>query len=151
MVRDQEPPVEAKLDTWKEDAAPSVEAPPAILVVEDDPDLLLLARSRLAAEGYGVIEAGSGADALAKLERPLPEIALVLLDLSLPDLDGEEVLARIRVTRPDLPVIVCSGRTEEELRDLRGASATVRKPYRWSSLLERVRAFVPGPAGDPNR
>lgn len=74
----------------------------AVLVVDDDPKSLKLVATRLTQEGYRVITAPSGKDALTmlKLEKP----GLVLLDIMMPQMDGIETLRRIKALEPDLPV-----------------------------------------------
>jgi DNA-binding response OmpR family regulator len=113
-----------------------------ILVVEDDPDVLALARRWLEREGYAVSHAADGAAALAALKNdPLPE--LVLLDVMLPKVDGFEALKRIRAdarTR-GLPVIMVTSFTRDKDvargREL-GANDYIVKPLAEVDFLERV-------------
>src|ERR1035441_10057632 len=87
-------------------AAPVVQGG-RILIVEDEPALLRALRINLRARGYDVATAPTGLEALAEAERQPPDA--VLLDLGLPDLDGTEVIRRLR-TWSTAPVIVLSGR-----------------------------------------
>ena len=100
-------------------------------------------RSRLEREGFAVVaEASSGADGIAAAKDHTPDV--VILDLGLPDLDGTEVLRRIR-NLSAVPVIVLSARHESddkiEALDL-GADDYVTKPFGVEELLARVRAAV---------
>jgi CheY-like chemotaxis protein len=81
-----------------------------ILVVDDEPPIRKLLRMGLGAHGYEVLEAPNGKTALELLGR---DPALVILDLGLPDIDGLELLGRIREARPTLPVVVLSSRGDE--------------------------------------
>ncbi len=116
-----------------------------ILVVEDDHDLALLLRRQLEAEGYQVLLAGSGEDALwlAREEQP----HLITLDIMLPDLDGFVVLERLKdspVTAP-IPVIIVSVLTDSERGYALGAVDYVVKPFDEEKLLQSIRtALAPG-------
>jgi len=113
-----------------------------VLVVEDDPDVLALARRWLEREGYAVSHAADGAAALAALGAdPLP--GLVLLDVMLPKVDGFEVLKRVRAdarTRA-LPVLMVTSFTRDKDvargRKL-GANDYIVKPLAEIDFLERV-------------
>ena len=83
---------------------------PTILIVDDEPPIRKLLRMGLTTQGYQVLEEANGKSALEQLiEKP----ALVVLDLGLPDIDGLELLRRIRHRHSDLPVIVLSSRGDE--------------------------------------
>src|SRR5712691_3685387 len=84
-----------------------------ILLVDDKPDILLLGRLNLEAEGYEVIEASDGRRALAAVARELPD--LVILDVMMPGLDGWQVLSSIRddPQQADLPVIMVTAKAQE--------------------------------------
>jgi DNA-binding response OmpR family regulator len=114
----------------------------AILIAEDDPASRMAARLFLQRFGYRVGEAGDGPSTLR--EASMGQYDLVLLDLGLPGLDGEEVLARIR-REGSLPVIVLTGRSEEAERvrvlDL-GADDYVVKPCSLPELEARIRAVL---------
>lgn len=109
---------------------------PRILLVEDDPDIQLVLRLLLEAAGYEVTAVSSGADAL----RLHGGHDLMLLDLRLPDIGGEEVLRRLPEPWP-LPVVVVSAhadrRTARALMDA-GCAAYLTKPFDRASLLETV-------------
>ena len=113
-----------------------------LLVVEDDEGLRKALALTLRARGHQVAEAGTGAQGLDLLGRKRVEV--VILDLGLPDLDGTEVLRRLRTTS-EVPVIVLSARRDEidKVRALdAGADDYVSKPFGVDELLARVRAAV---------
>ena len=113
-----------------------------LLLVEDDEGLRKALALTLRARGHQVAEAGTGAQGLDLLGRKRVEV--VILDLGLPDLDGTEVLRRLRTTS-EVPVIVLSARRDEidKVRALdAGADDYVSKPFGVDELLARVRAAV---------
>lgn len=113
-----------------------------VLVVDDEPQILRVLRPALVASDYDVAGAASGAEALAKLAAFAPD--LVILDLGLPDMDGKEVLRRIRI-QTSTPVIVLSAREREEEKisalDI-GADDYVEKPFAMGELLARMRTAL---------
>ncbi len=115
---------------------------PLVLVVDDDPNVLALARAYLERDGYRVAEAGDGRRGLelARAERP----SLVVLDLMLPGLDGLEVCRSLQ-TDSMVPVIMLTARVEEADRlkglDL-GADDYMTKPFSPRELAARVRAVL---------
>lgn len=115
-----------------------------ILVVDDDTAIRDFLRSFLEGEGFQVSDAASGAQALERLHQHQPD--LVILDLVMPDMDGEETLREIRRYWPDLPVIISSGYARDELLTRLAAYApfaVVEKPYRPEMLLNTIRALTP--------
>jgi DNA-binding response OmpR family regulator len=114
-----------------------------ILVVEDDPAILLALREKLTLEGYEVIEAADGEAARDRLAEKPPD--LVLLDLMLPKLDGLSVLRWLRKHDRELPVLILSakGREEEKVEGLRaGADDYLAKPFGLKELMARVEALL---------
>jgi two-component system KDP operon response regulator KdpE len=125
---------------------------PSVLVVDDEVQIRRFLRAGFELDGYVVHDADSGADALrAATLRPFD---LIILDLALPDLDGSEVLERIRAWS-DVPVIVLSVRSHEgekvRLLEL-GADDYVVKPFGMAELTARAKAALRrhkrGPGGD---
>jgi len=114
-----------------------------ILVVDDEPPIRKLLRMGLATQDHHVVEAPDARTALDLLGGT--PVDLVLLDLGLPDMRGHDLLARIRASHPDLPVVVLSSRDDEpgkvEALDL-GADDYVTKPFGMSELLARIRAAL---------
>ncbi len=120
----------------------------AILVVDDETQILRLLRRTLEAHGYAVDAAETGHAALEAAERHAPDV--VLLDLMLPDLNGLEVCRRLR-ERTRAPIIVVSARGEErskvEALDL-GADDYLTKPFGTAELLARIRVALRRAPGD---
>ncbi len=111
-----------------------------ILVVEDDAPIVRTLRINLRARGYDVVVATTGRAALASMADEAPD--LVVLDLGLPDMDGIDVLRRIR-SRADVPVIVLTARSDadDKVEALdEGADDYVTKPFGMDELLARLRA-----------
>src|SRR5712691_1328816 len=116
-----------------------------VLVVEDEPDVAELIRYNLVKEGWEVLTAGSGADALRRVRDARPDV--VLLDIMVPKLNGWEMCRRLKQdpeTRA-IPVIMVTGRVEEGDKVLgfeMGADDYVTKPFSPRELVARVRAVV---------
>ena len=113
-----------------------------VLVVEDDTPLRTALRAGLRARSLDVIDVANGEDAIAQLDRRLPD--LVLLDLNLPGIDGFEVLAHARELS-QVPVVVLTVREEraDKVRALdAGADDYVTKPFDSEELHARVRAAL---------
>jgi len=113
-----------------------------VLIADDEPAIIRLVSIALREDGFRVISASGGEDALAKAEEVRPDI--VLLDIVMPDLDGIEVMRRLREYRP-VPVILLStrrsvGDTTKGL-DL-GADDYLVKPFHPDELAARVRAVI---------
>ncbi len=116
--------------------------PVRVLLVEDDSAIRRFLRMTLQGEGIAVLEVESGAEALAEVGRQLPD--LVILDLGLPDMDGIEVVRRLRAWT-DLPVIVLSARSAETEKVLAldcGADDYLTKPFGSLELLARLRLHL---------
>jgi len=112
------------------------------LVVEDEDSIASLVRSYLERDGFTIIRARTGEEALAELERN--PVRVVVLDIGLPDIDGFDVCSRIR-ERSRVPVVMLTARDEEPDRinglDL-GADDYVTKPFSPRELLARVKAVL---------
>ena len=118
-----------------------------ILLVEDDPTLRQLVRRNLAAEGFAVDTAATVAEADSALNAA--QFDAVLLDLSLPDGDGIEILKRLRQKRDPVPVIAVTARdgVDDRVRGLNlGADDYVVKPFATEELVARMRAVLRRPA-----
>lgn len=113
-----------------------------ILVIEDDPPIRKYLRSSLSGEGYRVAVAETGEQALRQATQQPPD--LVILDLGLPDLDGQEVLKRLREWFAG-PILVLSARDQEQqkIKALdNGADDYLSKPFGSGELLARIRAAL---------
>ena len=116
---------------------------PRVLVVDDEPGMRAMLRRGLEAEGHTVSEAADGASGLALAVAG--DVDLVLLDLGLPKLNGEQVLQQIVAVRPQLPVIVVSAKddVDDRVQALEaGAQDYVVKPFALAELMARVRLRV---------
>lgn len=125
-----------------------------ILVVEDDPTLLQTLVYNLTREGYRVLAAADGEEALRHLRSDGAQLDLVMLDLMLPGLNGFQVLRQLRL-QSNVPVLILSARGEEQDKvdglEL-GADDYVVKPFSLRELLARVRAAIrrhAAPAASP--
>lgn len=115
--------------------------PPTVLIVEDEEITRDTMAKVLVSEGYMVLTAATGHDAMGQLRTPLAPINVVLLDVHLPDCSGIDLCARIRQMYPHVPVIVCTGeaRPEEGAQLLQlGVSRYFLKPISVDELLASV-------------
>ena len=113
-----------------------------VLVIDDEPALCRALRVNLTARDYDVTVAGDGASGLASIARERPDV--VILDLGLPDMDGEEVIRGVRGWSAT-PIIVLSAREQEHAKVAAldaGADDYVTKPFGMDELLARLRAAV---------
>jgi two-component system KDP operon response regulator KdpE len=120
-------------------------SPPIVLLVDDEPVLLRMLEVNLKIAGFAVRTATSGAGALASVAEETPDV--VVLDLGLPDLDGWEVLARLRAidALAETPVVVVSGSDRDAAGDPGYAAnvhAFLTKPVEPADLVEIVRRAV---------
>ena len=114
-----------------------------VIVVEDEPAIADIQRLYLTREGYDVVVATTGEDALDLIRQRRP--VAVVLDVGLPGIDGVEVLRRLRSDGDDTPVLVVTARDEEVDRVLgleMGADDYVTKPFSPRELVARVRAVL---------
>jgi two-component system KDP operon response regulator KdpE len=115
---------------------------PLVLVIEDEPQLVRFLRATLPPHGYRMVEASTAAQGIVEAASRTPD--LVLLDLGLPDLDGVEVVRRIREWSA-IPIVVVSARGQEadkvEALDA-GADDYLTKPFGTSELLARMRVAL---------
>ena len=115
---------------------------PALLLVDDDPTLLAVLARRMAREGYEVLTAPSGAQALTQLEQRWP--SLLIVDLMMPGMDGFELCARVKRIA-DLPIIVLSAvdASEAKVRALEDyAEDYITKPFDPEELVARVQRVL---------
>lgn len=115
-----------------------------ILIIDDEPQIRHFLRISLTSQGFQVIEAGTGQEGLKLLDARPCHIELVLLDLGLPDMDGQQVLDILR-TYSEIPIIVVSvrGHEAEKVRALdKGANDYVTKPFGIQELLARIRGLL---------
>jgi CheY-like chemotaxis protein len=116
-----------------------------VLVVDDEPQIVDMLRELLVGLGYTVETARSGAQALQLVPEFKPDA--VLLDLQMPGLSGLQVLDRLRLDDPGLPVIIVTGNTDVDVARstlARGAFDYLRKPFQFDVLARVVGAAVLG-------
>lgn len=116
------------------------ETAPVVVIVDDEPSMRALERRILESGGYRVIEASGAAQAFALLAEGLV-LDLLIADLDMPELPGEEMVLRIREARPDLKVLYVSANVDRLLdvrKFLGDGEAFVDKPFTAKGLLEGV-------------
>jgi two-component system KDP operon response regulator KdpE len=115
---------------------------PRILLIEDDPHIRRFLRASLQTQGYDLLEAGTGQEGLSLAASQVPDI--ILLDLGLPDLEGIEVIRRLRGWSAT-PIIILSARGQERDKVANldaGADDYLTKPFGVGELLARIRAAL---------
>jgi two-component system cell cycle sensor histidine kinase/response regulator CckA len=125
--------------------APEADGNGIVLVVDDEPDVRRVAQTALSRAGLSVLTASNGREALAVIEARGEDIKAIVLDMTMPIMGGDEVLARLRTTRPDVGVLLSSGYTEPEVTRTIGAHydcTFIQKPYRSTTLVEEVRRLL---------
>jgi signal transduction histidine kinase/CheY-like chemotaxis protein len=112
------------------------------LLVDDEAPVRRVCKSMLECLGFEVITANSGEEAVAVASRRVQSLGLVILDLTMPGMDGVQTLQRLREIRADLPVIISSGldrlNVQERFGGGHSGAAFMRKPYTFSDLREKV-------------
>ena len=134
--------------------APALQDPqrPTLLLVEDEPALRLLVVTMLEEEGYLVLQAGNGLDAIALAERHRGDIALLLTDVVMPRLSGPELAQQLRAMRPGLEVLFMSGYNDSRLvhRGVEEANVNLLvKPFSPDDLVKRVAELTAGESPPP--
>jgi PAS domain S-box-containing protein len=112
-----------------------------ILIIEDEDTLRLAIREMLHTRGFSVMEARDGRLGLDLFREHSKEIDLVLLDLTLPDISGQEILQELRRMRPDLKVILMTGYGRGQALDIVGGHQQwgfIRKPFQFNELLDLI-------------
>ena len=115
------------------------------LLVDDDSRVRTVTTLLLRDLGFEVIEVASGRDAIAEFARRASEVRFVMLDVTMPDLSGDQVLLELRKLRSNVPVLLCSGYSEEELRsrfDSKEMETFLQKPYMLSTLKARLQHLL---------
>lgn len=114
-----------------------------ILIVDDEPPIRRLLRTSLGSQGFQIVEAATGSEALVEMKQAKPD--LIILDLGLPDMQGQDVIRILREQGSPVPIVVLSSRADEpgkvEALDL-GADDYVTKPFGTDELLARIRTAL---------
>ena len=120
---------------------------PLALVADDEELVRSIVATILEEEGYTVVQAENGEQAVSMLTRLGSAVKLVVLDLIMPAMGGEAAMPRLRAVRPDVPVVVMTGfgavEAQERLRD-HGVQAFLTKPFTLDRLVEAIRAALAG-------
>ncbi len=132
-------------ESWKLDLSEPVEllsrGSGMVLIVDDDESVLSLGRMILERGGYDVVVARDGREAVETFSRDPAWFVCVVLDLSMPKMDGEETFMALRTLRSDIPVILSSGYDSEEVAERfegKGLAGFIHKPYRPAELLDML-------------
>jgi two-component system, cell cycle sensor histidine kinase and response regulator CckA len=118
---------------------------PTILVVEDDAAVRKLVRAILRGNGYQVVEAGNGQQALALFRAGAPSIALAIIDIKMPGICGLDLAAELNTAQAPLPILYISGLARSVAVESLTHSAPERilqKPFSPEQLVERVRSLL---------
>ena len=119
-----------------------------VLVVEDEESVRTLAARVLAEQGYRVLQAGHGREALEVLAAATEPVALVLTDVVMPEMDGRALATVLEQDRPDVRILYMSGYTENEILRAgldRGGTLFLQKPFSPDSLVRKVREVLDAP------
>lgn len=125
---------------------------PRVLLVEDELLVRMFAVDVLEDAGFAVDEAGSADEAMARLNQTPHNLSAAVVDLGLPDRPGDELAADLLHSHPSLPILIASGRSEQELRERFGTEQRIGvlvKPYTSTLLLDALASLgVNAGAGD---
>jgi CheY-like chemotaxis protein len=116
-----------------------------VLVVDDEPVVREVAQGMLERAGLNVLTAEDGREALVVFGNHADDINCVILDLTMPHLDGEETFRELRKIRPDVAVILASGYNQQDVTQRftgKGLAGFLQKPFRLESLTEMVKAIL---------
>jgi PAS domain S-box-containing protein len=123
-----------------------------VMVVDDEPIVRQMVTEILKGQGYQVVTAESGEEAIGYLKELTDRIDIVLLDMIMPGMDGEATFKALRALSPDLPVMLTSGYVQEEKSERlinAGALGLIYKPYKAEALLRRLRRALDGASRVP--
>jgi CheY-like chemotaxis protein len=124
---------------------PTTKVVPVLMVVDDEPQVLDVERHILEGAGYQVLHTTSALDAIARLAEG-PPLDLLIADLDMPELGGDEMVRRIRATRPDLKVLFVTGHADllMETPRLWEGETFLEKPFTEDGLREAVSLLLSG-------
>ena len=118
-----------------------------ILVVDDEPHIVLGLKDALEFEGFRVVTAANGKEGVRVFRERVDEIAAVLLDVTMPVMSGEEALVRLKGIREDIRVVLSSGYNEADATRRftgKGLAGFVQKPYTAAYLAEKIKIVLEG-------
>ena len=125
-----------------------------VLVVDDEEIVRNLANRMIEQAGFSVLTAHDGEEAIRLYRKHRDEIDCVVLDLTMPKMNGEETFCALREIRPDVRVILSSGYPEAEATERfagHGLAGFIQKPYRFDTLMAKIREAVGGRKAEPKR
>jgi len=128
-----------------EQSLPQFEGSGLVLLVDDDETVRSIGRSMLEELGFEVLTANDGRDALSVYEQQFEKIRFVLMDLTMPHLDGEQAFREMRRLNTAVKVILSSGYNEQDVAQRfigKGLSGFLKKPYQLSILQEAIRKLL---------
>jgi two-component system cell cycle sensor histidine kinase/response regulator CckA len=112
-----------------------------VLLVDDDEQVRVVTDLLLRSLGFDVLAIATGREALIEFDRRASEIRLIMLDLTMPDVSGDQVLSELRQRRADVPVLLCSGYSEDDASrriGRQGIAGFLQKPYTLDLLKARL-------------
>jgi len=113
-----------------------------VLIVDDEESILYLGKEMLNILGFEVLTASDGIKALEIFREHSQEVKAVLLDMTMPHMDGEEAFRELRRIKPDVRVVISSGYNEHEISERflgKGLAGFIQKPYTMGALSEALR------------
>jgi CheY-like chemotaxis protein len=125
----------------------------SVLLIEDEPQVRIMAKIMLTRLGYKVLEANDGVEALEIFQQHQDKIRFILSDLTMPRMDGWETLTALRKLSPDIPVVLSSGYDEAKVmaeahNEL--PNAFLGKPYRLKDLSETISSVLAKKSTQPS-
>jgi two-component system nitrogen regulation response regulator GlnG len=114
-----------------------------VLIIDDDPSIRYMLGRVLLGEGYGVYAAADGVSGLTIAQEV--EINLVMLDLKMPGKSGQETFKALRDAHLEMPVIIISAFSRQQLDNLNGANALLQKPLDFPILLDTIKRLLAEP------
>lgn len=123
-----------------------------VLIVDDEEFITMLAQQVLTDEGYRVVTAKNGFQAIEIYRKLKDQVALVVLDFVMPVMDGADVFAELQLINPQVPVVLSSGFAEQDrLRGMlaRGLRGFIPKPYTQQKLLDQIRQTLDALHAEP--
>jgi CheY-like chemotaxis protein len=125
--------------------SPSSKTCRTVLVIDDEEDVREILQMMLESTGLVVLSAADGPEGIETFRRQRNHIAAILLDMTMPQMDGTEVLREIRKIDPDVPVLLCSGYGPQNARGrlpLDQIAGFIAKPFEMDALLENVFSVI---------
>jgi CheY-like chemotaxis protein len=119
----------------------------SVLIIDDEEIVRSTAANAIRRIGYAAVAASNGAEGIEVFRTLRDRIAVVLLDMTMPGLSGEETLEGLRTIRPGVPIVVSTGYSEAEAQRrfaLYKVSGFLYKPYTLKTIAEKVRAATAG-------